>query len=123
MPSTALVSRSTRPRSVQALAIDDCRVGNWDERSPVMGDCHAGICGSTGVRSLGRPDLSSGSYIPRPVRAVQIPKKDGQGVRSCRLGVLWCYRVEELVDALSPHLLVTADRISARLGYGRGDER
>ena len=29
----------------------------------------------------------------------------------------------ELVDALSPHLISTADRISARLGYRREDER
>jgi IclR family pca regulon transcriptional regulator len=28
----------------------------------------------------------------------------------------------ELVDALSPHLIVTADRVSARLGYRRDDE-
>jgi IclR family pca regulon transcriptional regulator len=31
--------------------------------------------------------------------------------------------LEELVDALSPHLVSTADRISARLGYRRDDER
>jgi IclR family transcriptional regulator, pca regulon regulatory protein len=31
--------------------------------------------------------------------------------------------LEELVDALSPHLLSTADRISARLGYRRADEQ
>jgi IclR family pca regulon transcriptional regulator len=31
--------------------------------------------------------------------------------------------LEEMVDALSPHLLSTADRISARLGYRRADER
>jgi IclR family pca regulon transcriptional regulator len=29
----------------------------------------------------------------------------------------------ELVDALGPHLVSTADRISARLGYRRDDER
>jgi IclR family pca regulon transcriptional regulator len=31
--------------------------------------------------------------------------------------------MEELVDALGPHLISTADRISARLGYRREDER
>lgn len=31
--------------------------------------------------------------------------------------------LEELVDALSPHLVSAADRISARLGYRRDDER
>jgi IclR family transcriptional regulator, pca regulon regulatory protein len=31
--------------------------------------------------------------------------------------------LDELVDALSPHLLSTADRISARLGYRRADEQ
>jgi IclR family transcriptional regulator, pca regulon regulatory protein len=31
--------------------------------------------------------------------------------------------LEEMVDALSPHLVSTADRISARLGYRRNDER
>jgi IclR family pca regulon transcriptional regulator len=31
--------------------------------------------------------------------------------------------LEQLVDALSPHLITTADRISARLGYRRKDER
>jgi IclR family pca regulon transcriptional regulator len=31
--------------------------------------------------------------------------------------------LEELVDALSPHLVATADRISARLGYRRDDEQ
>jgi IclR family pca regulon transcriptional regulator len=30
--------------------------------------------------------------------------------------------LSELVDALSPHLVSTADRISARLGYRRDDE-
>jgi len=31
--------------------------------------------------------------------------------------------LSELVDALSPHLVSTADRISARLGYRRDDEQ
>ena len=31
--------------------------------------------------------------------------------------------LDELVDALVPHLVTTADRISARLGYRRDDER
>ena len=31
--------------------------------------------------------------------------------------------LEEMVDALGPHLVTTADRISARLGYRRDDER
>jgi len=31
--------------------------------------------------------------------------------------------LEEMVDALSPHLVSTADHISARLGYRRDDER
>jgi IclR family transcriptional regulator, pca regulon regulatory protein len=31
--------------------------------------------------------------------------------------------LEELVDALAPHLITTADRISARLGYRRNDEQ
>jgi IclR family pca regulon transcriptional regulator len=31
--------------------------------------------------------------------------------------------LEEMVDALSPHLLSTADRVSARLGYRRADEQ
>lgn len=33
------------------------------------------------------------------------------------------FSVNELVDGLAPHLHATADRISARLGYRRGDER
>jgi IclR family pca regulon transcriptional regulator len=31
--------------------------------------------------------------------------------------------LDELIDALGPHLISTADRISARLGYRRDDER
>jgi DNA-binding IclR family transcriptional regulator len=31
--------------------------------------------------------------------------------------------LEELVDALGPHLISTADRISARLGFRRDDEQ
>jgi hypothetical protein len=31
--------------------------------------------------------------------------------------------LEELVEHLGPHLIATADRISARLGYRREDER
>jgi hypothetical protein len=31
--------------------------------------------------------------------------------------------LEELVEHLGPHLVSTADRISARLGYRRDDER
>jgi DNA-binding IclR family transcriptional regulator len=30
--------------------------------------------------------------------------------------------LEELVDALGPHLVSTADRVCARLGYRRDDE-
>lgn len=30
--------------------------------------------------------------------------------------------LEEMVDQLSPHLMATADNISARLGYRRDDE-
>ena len=33
------------------------------------------------------------------------------------------FSLEEMVEHLTPHLLVAADRISARLGYRRGDER
>ena len=31
--------------------------------------------------------------------------------------------LQELLDALGPHLVATADRISARLGYRRADEQ
>ena len=31
--------------------------------------------------------------------------------------------LEKMVDALGPHLVSTADRISARLGYRRDDEQ
>jgi hypothetical protein len=31
--------------------------------------------------------------------------------------------LEGLVDALTPHLVATADRTSARLGYRRDDEQ
>jgi hypothetical protein len=41
---------------------------------------------------------------------------------SCSTTRRYVISLEELVDALGPHLVSTADRISARLGYRRDDE-
>jgi hypothetical protein len=39
-----------------------------------------------------------------------------------RIGWAEMIALAEFVDALSPHLVSTADRISARMGYRRDDE-
>jgi len=65
-------------------------------------------------------ELASGFYaISAPVRneAREVVAAVNLAAQSTMISL------EELVDALSPHLLSTADRVSARLGYRRDDER
>ncbi|HEY4916331.1 MAG TPA: IclR family transcriptional regulator [Solirubrobacteraceae bacterium] len=64
-------------------------------------------------------ELASGVYaISAPVRneARQVVAAVNLAAQSTMISL------EEFVDALSPHLLSTADRVSARLGYRRDDE-
>jgi IclR family pca regulon transcriptional regulator len=64
-------------------------------------------------------ELASGFYaISAPVRneARQVVAAVNLAAQSTMISL------EEFVDALSPHLLSTADRVSARLGYRRADE-
>jgi IclR family transcriptional regulator, pca regulon regulatory protein len=64
-------------------------------------------------------ELASGFYaISAPVRneARQVVAAVNLAAHSTMISL------EEFVDALSPHLLSTADRVSARLGYRRDDE-
>jgi IclR family pca regulon transcriptional regulator len=64
-------------------------------------------------------ELASGFYaISAPVRneARQVVAAVNLAAQSTMISL------EELVDALSPHLLSAADRVSARLGYRRDDE-
>jgi IclR family transcriptional regulator, pca regulon regulatory protein len=62
------------------------------------------------------PDLYS---ISAPVRREdrEVVAAIGMAAHSSMISL------EEMVDALGPHLVSTADRISARLGYRRDDER
>jgi IclR family pca regulon transcriptional regulator len=64
-------------------------------------------------------ELASGFYaISAPVRneARQVVAAVNLAAQATMISL------EEFVDALSPHLLSTADRVSARLGYRRDDE-
>jgi IclR family pca regulon transcriptional regulator len=64
-------------------------------------------------------ELASGLFaIAAPVRneARDVVAAVGLSAHSSMISL------EEMVDALSPHLVSTADRISARLGYRRDDE-
>jgi len=60
------------------------------------------------------PELHS---IAAPVR-----NEAREVVAAVNLAASTSISLSELVDALSPHLISTADRISARLGYRRNDE-
>lgn len=65
-------------------------------------------------------ELAPGLYsISAPVRREDrdVVAAIGMSARSSMISL------EEMVDALGPHLVSTADRISARLGYRRDDER
>jgi IclR family transcriptional regulator, pca regulon regulatory protein len=65
-------------------------------------------------------ELVSGVYaIAAPVRdeAREVTAAVGLAADSSMISL------DELVDALGPHVISTADRISARLGYRREDER
>jgi IclR family transcriptional regulator, pca regulon regulatory protein len=65
-------------------------------------------------------ELAAGLYaIAAPVRneARDVVAAVGLSAPSAMISL------EELVDALGPHLVSTADRISARLGYRRDDEQ
>jgi IclR family pca regulon transcriptional regulator len=64
-------------------------------------------------------ELAAGFYaISAPVRneARQVVAAVNLAAQSTMISL------EEFVDALSPHLISTADRVSARLGYRRDDE-
>ncbi|HXB66544.1 MAG TPA: IclR family transcriptional regulator [Solirubrobacteraceae bacterium] len=65
-------------------------------------------------------ELAAGLYeIAAPVRA-----SGGDVVAAAAIAAhSSMISLEELVDALGPHLISTADRVSARLGYRREDER
>jgi IclR family pca regulon transcriptional regulator len=59
------------------------------------------------------------------VHAIAVPVRAVSGKVVAALGLsadTATISLEELVDALGPHLVSTADRISARLGYRRHDE-
>jgi IclR family transcriptional regulator, pca regulon regulatory protein len=58
--------------------------------------------------------------------AIAVPVRDAGGEVTAAVGLSAqssMISLEEMVDALTPHLVSTADRISARLGYRRADER
>jgi IclR family pca regulon transcriptional regulator len=58
--------------------------------------------------------------------AIAVPVRDAGGDVTAAVGLSAhnsMISLEEMVDALTPHLVSTADRISARLGYRRADER
>jgi IclR family transcriptional regulator, pca regulon regulatory protein len=58
--------------------------------------------------------------------AIAVPVRDAAGEVAAAVGLSAhssMISLEEMVDALSPHLVSTADRISARLGYRRADEQ
>ena len=64
-------------------------------------------------------ELAEGLHaIAVPVRAVSAKVVAALGLSADSSTI----SLEELVDALGPHLVSTADRISARLGYRRHDE-
>jgi IclR family pca regulon transcriptional regulator len=70
--------------------------------------------------AVGDQELAPGLYaIAAPVRndAREVLAAVSLSAHSSMISL------EELVDALGPHLVSTADRISARLGYRRDDER
>jgi IclR family pca regulon transcriptional regulator len=77
-----------------------------------------GILG--GGLAVADEELAPGLYsIAAPVRSATGETVTAVGMDAhCSMIPL-----EELVDALGPHLVATADRISARLGYRRADER
>jgi IclR family pca regulon transcriptional regulator len=58
--------------------------------------------------------------------AIAVPVREAAGEVAAAVGLSAhssMISLEEMVDALSPHLVSTADRISARLGYRRADEQ
>lgn len=70
--------------------------------------------------AVAREELALGLYvIAAPIRSStgEVCAAAGMSAHSSMISL------EELVDALGPHLISTADRISARLGYRREDER
>jgi IclR family pca regulon transcriptional regulator len=65
-------------------------------------------------------ELASGLFsIAAPVRLVSGETVAALGMDAHKSMI----SMEGLVDALGPHLVATADRVSARLGYRRDDER
>jgi IclR family transcriptional regulator, pca regulon regulatory protein len=70
--------------------------------------------------AVGDEELAAGAYaIAAPLRneAREVVAAINLSASSAMISL------EEMVDALGPHLVSTADRISARLGYRRDDER
>jgi IclR family pca regulon transcriptional regulator len=70
--------------------------------------------------AVGDEELAAGLYaVAAPVRneAREVVAAVNLAAHSSMISL------EDLVDALSPHLIATADRVSARLGYRRDDEQ
>ncbi len=65
-------------------------------------------------------ELAPGLYsIAAPVRSASKETVAALGIDAHRSII----SMGDLVDALGPHVIATADRVSARLGYRRADER
>jgi IclR family transcriptional regulator, pca regulon regulatory protein len=59
------------------------------------------------------------------MHAIAVPVRDESREVAAAIGIAAspeAISLPELIDALSPHLIATADRISSRLGYRRDDE-
>jgi IclR family transcriptional regulator, pca regulon regulatory protein len=69
---------------------------------------------------LSEEELAPGLYeIAAPVRAETRETIAAVGMQAHSSMI----SLEQLVEHLGPHLIATADRISARVGYRRDDER
>ena len=82
-------------------------------------------CATSSTRSTRRASPSTTRSSPPSLYAIAAPVRNEarEVVAAVNLAApSSVISLEELVDALGPHLVSTADRISARLGYRRDDE-
>src|SRR5919198_1801603 len=78
----AVVGRTptTSPRPVRPLAVGRHRL-TAGEKSPVTGDCHAGICGSRGLKRP-RPPVQPDVSAPPPTGGAVVTARSGLSSRS-----------------------------------------
>ncbi len=113
----AHLPKSEQRRAISALRLTGCTPNTITSKSALRAELQGILEGSLAVSE---EELASGLYsIAAPVRSACGETTAAVGMDAHRSMI----SLGGLVGALGPHVIAVADRISARLGFRRADER